>query len=163
MLEGAITRDQSVIQPMLAPDFAWREDVPPLDEEPYDFWNRYKLWGDLQEALKDRPDAPGWSVDFPRSALRESYKGGRIAWRKVGAEWRLAYFLPWNDAGAVGLVPRSEPDPRRKKSWSSTKSWDYAFSLIEATASWMSRSKRSTSFSVVLHEHMKRAPPPMNW
>jgi len=94
MLEGAITRDQSVIQPMLAPDFAWREDVPPLDEEPYDFWNRHKLWGDLQEALKDRPTRRDGFWISPRSALRESYKGGRIAWRKVGAEWRLAYFYP---------------------------------------------------------------------
>ena len=94
MLEGAITRDQSVIQPMLAPDFAWREDVPPLDEEPYDFWNRHKLWGGLQEALKDRPARRDGVWISPRSALRESYKGGRVAWRKVGAEWRLAYFYP---------------------------------------------------------------------
>jgi hypothetical protein len=94
MLEGAITRDQSVIQPMLAPDFVWREDVAPLDEEPYDFWNRYKLWGDLQEALKDRPTRRDGVWISPRSALRDSYKGGRIAWRKVGAEWRLAYFYP---------------------------------------------------------------------
>ena len=94
LLEGAITRDQSVIQPVLAPDFAWREDIPPRDEEPYDFWNRYKLWGNLQEALKDRPTLRDGVWISPRSALRESYKGVRIAWRKVGAEWRLAYFYP---------------------------------------------------------------------
>jgi hypothetical protein len=94
LLEGAITRDQSVIQPVLAPDFAWREDIPPVDEEPYDFWNRYKLWGSLQEALKDRPTLREGVWISPRSALRESYKGGRVAWRKVGAEWRLAYFYP---------------------------------------------------------------------
>ena len=94
LLEGAITRDQSVIQPILAPDFAWREDIAPLEEEPYDFWNRYKLWGTLQEALKDRPARRDGVWISPRSALRESYKGGRVAWRKVGAEWRLAYFYP---------------------------------------------------------------------
>ena len=94
LLEGAITRDQSVIQPILAPDFAWREDIAPLEEEPYDFWNRYKLWGNLQEALKDRPARRDGVWISPRSALRESYKGGRVAWRKVGAEWRLAYFYP---------------------------------------------------------------------
>lgn len=94
LLEGAITRDQSVIQPILAPDFAWREDIPPVDEEPYDFWNRYKLWGNLQEALKDRPTRRDGVWVSPRSALRESYKGVRVAWRKVGAEWRLAYFYP---------------------------------------------------------------------
>lgn len=94
LLEGAITRDQSVIQPILAPDFAWREDIPPVDEEPYDFWNRYKLWGNLQEALKERPTRRDAVWVAPRSALRESYKGGRVAWRKVGAEWRLAYFYP---------------------------------------------------------------------
>jgi hypothetical protein len=94
LLEGAITRDQSVIQPILAPDFAWREDIPPADEEPYDFWNRYKLWGNLQEVLKDRPTRRDEVWVAPRSALRESYKGVRVAWRKVGAEWRLAYFYP---------------------------------------------------------------------
>jgi hypothetical protein len=94
MLEGTITRDQSVIQPMLAPDFAWREDIPPVDEEPYDFWNRYKLWGNLQEALKDRPTLRDGVWISPRSALRESYKGVRVAWRRVGAEWRLAYVYP---------------------------------------------------------------------
>jgi hypothetical protein len=78
----------------LAPDFAWREDIAPLEEEPYDFWNRYKLWGNLQEALKDRPARRDGVWISPSSALRESYKGGRVAWRKVGAEWRLAYFYP---------------------------------------------------------------------
>jgi hypothetical protein len=94
LLEATITRDQSVIQPLLAPDFAWREDVPPLDEEPYDFWNRYKLWGNLQEALKERPVRRDSVWVAPRGALRETYKGGRIAWRRVGAEWRLAYYYP---------------------------------------------------------------------
>jgi hypothetical protein len=93
MLEGAITRDQSVIQSMLAPDFAWREDVPPIDEEPYDFWNRHKLWGSLREALQDRPVLRDGMWIAPKSALRESYRGPRIAWRRVGAEWRLAYFF----------------------------------------------------------------------
>jgi hypothetical protein len=94
LIEATITRDQSVIQPILAPDFAWREDVAPLDEEPYDFWNRYKLWGDLQDALRDRPTYRDGVWISPRSALRESYKGGRVAWRKVGDDWRLAYFYP---------------------------------------------------------------------
>lgn len=94
LLEGTITRDQSVIQPMLAPDFAWREDIAPIDEEPYDFWNRYKLWASLREALQDQPARREGVWISPRSALRESYKGPRVAWRKVGAEWRLAYFYP---------------------------------------------------------------------
>lgn len=94
LLEGAITRDQSVIQPKLAPDFAWREDIAPVDEEPYDFWNRYKLWGELQEALKERPILRDGMWIAPRSALRGSYRGMRLAWRKVGVEWRLAYVYP---------------------------------------------------------------------
>jgi hypothetical protein len=94
LLEGAITRDQSVIQPMLAPDFAWREDPAPIDEEPYDFWNRHKLWANLRDALQDRPSRREGVWVAPRSALRESYKGPRLAWRRVGAEWRLAYFYP---------------------------------------------------------------------
>ncbi len=94
LLEGSITRDQSVIQPLLAPDFAWREDIPPLNEEPYDYWNRHKLWGNLQETLQQKPAQRDGVWVAPTGALRESYKGPRLAWRRVGAEWRLAYFYP---------------------------------------------------------------------
>lgn len=94
LMEAAITRDQSAIHPVLAPDFMWREDVPPLDEEPYDFWNRNKLWQAFRETIMAEPERRDGLMISPRAALRESYKGPRLAWRKVGAEWRLAYFYP---------------------------------------------------------------------
>jgi hypothetical protein len=94
LMEAAITRDQSVIQPLLAPDFAWREDTAPLDEEPYDFWSRHKLWADFGTLLKAVPVRRESLMVAPKESLRESYKGPRLAWRKVGVEWRLAYFYP---------------------------------------------------------------------
>lgn len=94
LMEAAITRDQSVIQPLLAPDFTWREDTAPLDEEPYDFWSRHKLWADFGVLLKTSPVRRESVMVAPKECLRESYKGPRLAWRKVGVEWRLAYFHP---------------------------------------------------------------------
>ena len=93
LMEGAITRDQSVIQPRLAPDFAWREDDAPLDEEPYDFWNRHKLWPRLSVLLQEKLVLQNGLLKAPRASLSENYKGPRLAWRKVGEDWRLAYFL----------------------------------------------------------------------
>ena len=94
LMEGTITRDQSVIQPLLAPDFTWREDLAPADEEPFDYWNRHKLWGELQSLLKEQTVRRGGLLVAPRAAWSESYKGARLAWRKVGSEWRLAYYYP---------------------------------------------------------------------
>ena len=93
LMEGTITRDQSVIEPLLAPDFAWREDVAPSDEEPFDYWNRHNLWAELQGLLKEQPVRRSGMLVVPRGAWRESYQGPRLAWRKVGAEWRLAYYF----------------------------------------------------------------------
>ncbi len=94
MMEASITRDQAVIQPMLAPDFTWREDDAPLTETPFEFWNRQSLWGTLNKLLNQKPfDSAGLKI-VPRDAKSASYTGPRLAWRKVGDEWRLAYFYP---------------------------------------------------------------------
>lgn len=92
MMEGAITRDQSVIQPLLAPDFMWREDHAPVDEEPYDFWSRHRLWPELGAVLRQPLVPRDGLMIAPKDSLRAGYVGSRVAWRKVGGEWRLAYF-----------------------------------------------------------------------
>lgn len=98
LMEGTITRDQSVIQPLLAPDFTWREDNAPLDEEPYDFWNRHRLWKDLNDLVKQKPIAKAGLMIAPKEATRAGYSGARLAWRKVGGEWKLAYFYASSEA-----------------------------------------------------------------
>ena len=92
-MEGAITRDQSAIQSVLAPDFTWREDRAPLDEEPYDFWTRHKLWQELGKTVREQVVQKNGMMLAPPKAVSEGYKGPRLAWRKVGGEWKLAYFL----------------------------------------------------------------------
>ena len=92
LMEGAITRDQGVIQPLLAPDFVWREDKAPLDEEPYDFWNRHHLWQELGAVIKLEPVPKDGMMVAPSNSKRADYAGPRVAWRKVGGEWKLAYF-----------------------------------------------------------------------
>lgn len=92
LLEATITHDESAIQPLLAPDFSWREDEAPLTETAFDFWNRQKLWGILHELLGEPTANKGDLKVAPRKALNENYSGPRLAWRKVGTEWKLAYF-----------------------------------------------------------------------
>ena len=94
MMEGAITRDQAVIKSVLAPDFAWREDKAPADEEPYDFWNRHRLWQELGSVLKENPVRRDEFMLAPKAAARKGYTGPRVAWKKVGGDWKLAYFYP---------------------------------------------------------------------
>lgn len=99
LMEGAITRDQAVIQPLLAPDFVWREDKAPLDEEPYDFWSRHKLWQEFGNTLREQPIQRDGLMVAPRLSLKDGYKGPRLAWRRVGNEWKLAYFYASAPAG----------------------------------------------------------------
>ena len=94
LMEGAITRDQAVIQPLLAPDFMWREDKAPLEEEPYDFWSRHRLWQEFGGVLRRPLVRKDDMMVAPKESLREGYIGPKIAWRKVGGEWKLAYFYP---------------------------------------------------------------------
>ena len=92
LMEASITKDQAVVQSLLAPDFTWREDEAPLQETPFEFWNRHNLWGVLNKLLNERTFDQGGMKVAPRAAKSGSYKGPRLAWRKFGTEWRLAYF-----------------------------------------------------------------------
>lgn len=92
LMEGAITRDHSLIQPLLAPDFTWREDNAPLDEEPFDFWSRHHLWQEFGAVVKLEPVPWGGLMVAPIASRRDNYSGPRLAWRKVGGDWKLAYF-----------------------------------------------------------------------
>jgi hypothetical protein len=92
LMEASITKDQAVVQSLLAPDFTWREDEAPLQETPFEFWNRHNLWVPLNKLLNQKTFDQGAMKIAPREAKSASYKGPRLAWRKVGDEWRLAYF-----------------------------------------------------------------------
>ena len=92
LMEGAITRDHSLIQPLLAPGFTWREDNAPLDEEPFDFWSRHHLWQEFGSVIKLEPVPKGDLLVAPIASRRADYSGPRLAWRKVGGDWKLAYF-----------------------------------------------------------------------
>lgn len=92
LLEATITHDETAIHPLLAPDFAWREDDAPLTETAFSFWDRQKLWIILHDLLEEKLVTKGDLKVAPRKALNENYSGPRLAWRKVGSEWKLAYF-----------------------------------------------------------------------
>lgn len=97
LLEGVLTNDRAVIQVLLTPDFAWREDESPLQETPFQFWDRHKLWGELQHLLGAKVAKEGRLAISPKGSDRPGFRGSRLAWRQVGGEWRLAYFYAAND------------------------------------------------------------------
>jgi hypothetical protein len=92
VLAGVFLSACAVVQSLLAPDFTWREDEAPLQETPFEFWNRHNLWVPLNKLLNQKTFDQGAMKIAPREAKSASYKGPRLAWRKVGDEWRLAYF-----------------------------------------------------------------------
>lgn len=100
LLEAVLIRDKGAIQPLLTPDFSWREDEMPLEETPFDFWERHRLWESLSKLVKGKTVRMGGRYVAPFEARDAKYSGPKLAWRRVGEEWRLAYFLPgaWTDA-----------------------------------------------------------------
>lgn len=98
LLEAVITRDREAISRLLTPDFLWREDESPLEESPFSFWDRHQLWGELQKLIGAKVAKVELIRIAPREAMNPNYLGGRLAWRQVGGEWRLASYFP-------GLIP----------------------------------------------------------
>jgi hypothetical protein len=100
LLEAVLTRDKEAIGPLLTPDFSWREDEMPLEETPFDFWDRHRLWEPLSRLLKMKTVRFGAYYVAPEQAKDPAYGGPKVGWRLVGTEWRLAAFHPgsWTDA-----------------------------------------------------------------
>ncbi len=90
-----------------------------MDEAPFDFWDRHRLWETLARLLKARmARQEGWYVS-PSEAVRKVYTGPKMGWRKVGEEWRLGYFYPgaWTepepaDVEVTGRQPQGTAGPR---------------------------------------------------
>ncbi|MEK0446061.1 MAG: hypothetical protein RLZZ399_1382 [Verrucomicrobiota bacterium] len=97
LLEGVITRDWAAVAQLLTPDFTWREDEAPLEETPADYWDRHKLWGELERLIREPVAKLERMRVAPKAAVDPGYTGARLAWRKVGDEWRLAYFYAGAD------------------------------------------------------------------
>ena len=92
LMEGIITHDKNAISQLLTPDFQWREDEAPIRETPFEYWDRHKLWGDLQRLAGASVVRQERLVLSPKGADKPDFKGARLAWRQVGGEWRLSYF-----------------------------------------------------------------------
>ncbi|MEI6712447.1 MAG: hypothetical protein WCO60_01755 [Verrucomicrobiota bacterium] len=97
-LEGVLTHDRVALAKFLTPDFSWREDESPMQETPFDFWERHKLWGELQKLAGERVVKSGNMMVSPKAASRPEFNGSRLGWRQVGGEWRLAYFYAGTQA-----------------------------------------------------------------
>lgn len=103
VLEGIIMQDREVLQTLLTPDFVWREDEAPMEETPFEFWDRHKLWGELQRLVRGRTTKRDRLYVAPKEAGGSGYRGPHVVWRKVGAEWRLASFFPGSEPAEVAL------------------------------------------------------------
>ena len=99
-LRQAVARkDHTMLMSMLAPDFGYRWDTPPVGETPFIYWDQHDLWGDLSTTLRE-PFVPyeRYMVAPPAAVNDANYKGYRVGLRIVGGSWKFGYFVPTEGA-----------------------------------------------------------------
>lgn len=92
---AANKRDRQMLATMMTADFGYRWEDPPPGENPFDYWDRQQLWGELSKTLKEKfvPN-DDYMVAPPEVVDNADYGGYRAGIRRVGGSWRFAYFVP---------------------------------------------------------------------
>jgi hypothetical protein len=100
---AVIKKDGPALSAMMAPDFGYRWDQAPANEDPFTYWDRNRLWGELAHLMDQRwVPYDGFMVVPPQLAEDSNYAGYRAGVRMVNGSWRFAYFVP---------APPAEPPP----------------------------------------------------
>jgi hypothetical protein len=87
-------RDLPTLSQMMAKDFGYRWDTAPTDENPFTYWDRQNLWGELAGLLRDKwVPYNGFMVVPPQLALDGNYGGYRAGVKMVNGSWQFAYFV----------------------------------------------------------------------
>ena len=96
-------KDAPTLLAMMSPDFGYRWDPAPAGEDPFIYWDRNHLWGELTRLMQERwVPYDGFMVVPPQLAQDPGYAGFRAGVQMVGGSWRFAYFVP---------APPAEPPP----------------------------------------------------
>lgn len=95
-------KDRAMILSMMTSDFGYRWDNPPPGEQPFDYWDKHNLWGELNNLLR-QPFVPNdrYLVAPPQVTLDPNYRGYRVGMRTVRGAWRFAYFVPGEPESAM--------------------------------------------------------------
>lgn len=88
-------RDKPTLATMMAADFGYRWDPPPVGEDVFTFWDMNNLWPELAKVLKG-PYEPqeNYMKAPPQSVTDPDFPGYRVGLRLVGGSWKFAYFVP---------------------------------------------------------------------
>jgi len=92
---AAARRDIETMATMMTPDFGYSWE--PGGEGPgvFDYWNRNRLWKELEAVLGERFVPNGnYMVAPPQVVEDPDYRGYRAGIRLVNGSWRFAYFVP---------------------------------------------------------------------
>lgn len=110
LFKAVAARDKAMLASMMAPDFGYRWDKGPDGETPFAYWDRYKLWGELEGVIKQRfVPHDAFMVAPPQFAVSPNYAGYRAGLTQVNGSWRFAYFVSPPPAG------ESQPEQTEEK------------------------------------------------
>lgn len=93
--KAASRRDIETLATMMTPDFGYSWE--PGGEGPgvFDYWNRHRLWRELDAVLSERFVPNGNYMVAPAQVAEDpDYRGYRAGLRLVNGAWRFAYFVP---------------------------------------------------------------------
>ncbi len=95
-LRQAVARkDHAMLSSMMAPDFGYRWDTPPVGETPFIYWDQHNVWPELAATLRENFVAHDLYMVAPPAVLTDpAYKGYRAGLRTVGGSWKFGYFVP---------------------------------------------------------------------
>jgi len=95
-LRQAVARkDHGMLMSMMAPDFGYRWDTPPVGETPFIYWEQNNLWPELAATLRDDFVPHERYMVAPATVVSDpNFKGYRAGLRIVGGSWKFGYFVP---------------------------------------------------------------------
>ncbi len=97
--QAVAKRDHSMLRSLMAPDFGYRWDTPPVGESPFIYWEKNNLWPEIGTVLReDFVPNERFMVAPPAAVNDPNYNGWRAGLRIVGGSWKFAYFVPTEGA-----------------------------------------------------------------
>lgn len=91
---AAQRHDKETLAEMMSPDFGYRWDPAPPDENVFTYWDKNNLWPELIGLLGERwVPHEGYMVVPPQLSIDQEYRGYRAGVQQVNGSWRFSYFV----------------------------------------------------------------------
>jgi hypothetical protein len=94
--KAAAKRDMTTLASMMTPDFGYRWDTPPANENVFAYWDQNDVWKELDPVLRSTfvPHQVGNGDAYMVAPPPSAQQGWRAGIRLVNGAWRFAYFVP---------------------------------------------------------------------